>query len=91
MTAHVGKQKSPRHGFEFSEVPTVRGSMYGGSVVVHHADSYGAILDSVFEMASDIADANGVTHESAICQVLKDEGWRLTPKHKAMILEKLKG
>lgn len=83
------KHKSPRHGFLFDRVPTVRGSMYGGSIVRHHPESYGPILDCVFEMADDIATSNGVTPAAAIEQVLKDEGWRVLPTHKKEILKRL--
>lgn len=82
--------KSPRHGLPFAEVPTVRGSMYGGSNVAHYPESYGPILDCVYEMADDISTGNGITPEAAIEQVLRDERWRLLPKHKNMIATKLK-
>jgi hypothetical protein len=80
---------SPRHGFKFTEVPTVKGSMYGGSCVAHYPDSYGCILDCVFEMADDISTGNGVPVSKAIEQVLKDERWRLLPKHCKMIERRL--
>lgn len=89
MSQVCKKQLSPRHGFEFSETPTVRGNIHGGSVVRHYPDHYGPILDCVFEMADDISNGNGVSVESAIETVLKDEGWRLLPKHKKMIVKKL--
>lgn len=81
--------KSPRHGFEFDRVPTVRGSMFGGSIVRHYAESYGPILDCVFEMADDIASANGCTADAAVSQVLRDERWRLLPTHRAAIVARL--
>lgn len=80
---------SPRHGFTFTEVPTVRGSTYGGSCVFHYPDSYGAILDSTFEMADAVASANGIAAAAAMDQVLKDEGWRLLPKHRKVIEARL--
>jgi len=89
MAQKFWKQASPRHGFVFDEVPTVRGSMYGGSIVKHYPECYGPILDCVFEMTDDIATSNGVTHDAAIGQVLKDEGWRVLPKHRRQIIERL--
>lgn len=83
--------RSPRHGFEFDRVPTVRGSIRGGSVVAHYAESYGPILDCVFEMASDISSANGWPPEDAVAHVLRDEGWRLLPTHRAAIVARLDG
>lgn len=77
---------SPRHGIQFDAVPTRRGSVYGGSVIVHHWDWYGSILDCVFEMSADISAGNGVSSAQAIEQVLKDEGWTLLPKHKKMLV-----
>jgi hypothetical protein len=81
--------KSPRHGFVFKEVPTVRGSQYGGSVVAHFEHSYACILDCVYEMADQIATGNGWSVDKAISQVLKDEGWRLLPKHRKNIALRL--
>lgn len=81
--------KSPRHGFSFNAVPTKKASMYGGSLTVHYPESYGPILDCVYEMAVDIAAANAVSDESAIATVLRDEGWRVLPTHRAQILQRL--
>lgn len=81
--------KSPRHGFDFDRVPTVRGSQYGGPVVVHYHESYGPILDSVFEMTCDVADANGEDPKSALQTVLRDEGWRVLPRHQKAILARV--
>lgn len=81
--------ESPRHGFKFMEVPTRRGSAYGGSVVVHYEESYSLILDCVYEMADQVATANGWSVERAIDQVLKDEGWTLLPSHKMDIRNRI--
>lgn len=81
--------KSPRHGFEFSEVPTVRGSIYGGSIVFHYPEYYGPILDCVFEMADQISTSNGIGAEAAIDMVLRDEGWRIIPRHRKQIIARL--
>lgn len=80
---------SPRHGFKFNRVPTVRGSMYGGSIVRHYPDSYALILDCVFEMADDISNGNGVSAAEAIEIVCRDEDWRLLPTHKREIIRRL--
>jgi hypothetical protein len=89
MPERCTPRTSPRHGFAFDQVPTVKGSMYGGSIVRHFPDSYGAILDCVYEMADDISNGNGVSIERAIDQVLKDEGWRILPRHRAEIVRRL--
>lgn len=90
MAQSVGKYQSPRHGFKFDHVPTVRASIAGGSLIVHYPDSYGPILDCVFEMADDVATANGLSFDDAINTVLRDEGWSILPTHRALILAKLK-
>ena len=64
--------------------------MYGGSVVVHYEESYSLILDCVYEMALDVAGANCISDDAAITQVLKDEGWRILPKHRKQILDRMK-
>lgn len=81
--------ESPRHGFKFKEVPTKRGSIYGGSIVVHYEESYAAILDCVYEMADMVATANGWTIKKAIDTVLTDEGWTILPSHRADIEKRL--
>jgi len=81
--------KSPRHGIEFDRVPTVKASIRGGSKVKHRAGEYGPILDCVLEMADDISTGNGVSVESAVSQVLADEGWRILPTHRAAIVARL--
>lgn len=90
MTTYVGKHLSPRHSFVFHELPTVKGSMFGMSIVRHYPEDYGAIIDSVYEMARDVADANSVSHEAAIDQVCKDENWKLLRAQRTQVLAKLK-
>jgi len=80
---------SKRHGFTFDEIPTVRGSIYGGSCSTATPDQYAGILDSVFEMTDQIATSNGTELKAAMDQVLKDEGWRVLPKHRAQIMKLL--
>jgi hypothetical protein len=80
---------SPRHGFKFTHIPTRRGSVFGGSVVVHYEEEYAPILDCVYEMAEQIATGNGWPVEKAIKQVCKDEGWTLLPTHKRMIQNRI--
>lgn len=89
MAEKVTKQTSPRNGFVFSEVPTVRGSMYGGSAIAHSPKNYGPILDCVYEMADMISTGNGVPASQAIDMVLRDEAWRILPKHRQMIIDRL--
>jgi hypothetical protein len=89
MSESCTKQASARHGFVFSSTPTIRGSFYGGSVTLYDPQSYGAILDCVFEMADQVSSGNGVTPQQAIRKVLKDEGWRLIPQHEKEIERRL--
>lgn len=97
MTRQVVPTTSERHGFAFDRVPTIRGSMYGGGDVYPNrcgagsvSTDYGRVLDCVYEMADDVATSNGVTHEQAIEQVLRDERWRILPTHRKDIINKLK-
>lgn len=89
MPQKIDARVSPRHSFKFDRVPTVRGSWHGGSIVYHYPESYGPILDCVFEMADDIMTGNGVTAEQAISQVLKDENWKILPTHRRAITARL--
>jgi len=82
-------QVSPRNQIPFRRVPTKKGSIYGGSCVVHYPEEYGPILDSVLEMTRDVAEANGIPYTEAIKQVLKDEGWTVLPTHQREILRRL--
>jgi len=81
--------KSPRYGFEFDEIPTKRGSTRGGSIVVHYEEDYASILDSTYEMAEQISTGNGIHVNEAVKQVLKDEKWRLLPKHMVQIANQI--
>lgn len=89
MAVSILKTASPRHGIVFADIPTIRGSMYGGSVVLYTAEQYGAILDCVLEMADAIASGNGVSVEAAIGRVTRDEKWRILPKHRKIIVDML--
>lgn len=76
-------EKSPRNGFEFASVPSSKGVAY------YSAMDYGAILDCVYEMARDQAEGNGEPYSAAIDDVLRAEGWRILPTHRAAILARL--
>ena len=89
MAEKIAQRVSPRHSFAFNEVPTVRGSVWGGSIIRHYPDSYAGILDCVYEMADMIACSNDWDYNKSIDTVLKDEGWTLIPKHRQMILDRL--
>ena len=94
MTRKVPPTTSARHGFTFSAIPTVGGSAYGGSYpngcgATQPSVDYGQVLDCVFEMAGDLADCNGLSHDRAVDQVLRDEGWRILPTHRAEIIRRL--
>lgn len=89
MAEYILREHSPRHGIPFNHLPTIKGSMYGGSIIAHYRDSYGPILDCVFEMADQIATSNGVSTAAAVDQVCRDEGWRVLPRHRAEIVKRL--
>ena len=90
MTQPCHKQASPRHGFVFDKVPTVKGSMYGGSITIYKSPhSYGCVLDCVFEMALDVSCANGISAEMAVGEVVQLEGWRILPTHKKRIIQRI--
>jgi hypothetical protein len=81
------KRKSPRHGIVFDRVPTIKGSIWGGSFAPYCPATYGQILDCVVDMADQIATANAWTYDHAIEKVLADEGWRLLPTHTRKIIK----
>lgn len=78
-------EKSPRNGFEFSSMPSSKGVAY------YSIMDYAAILDCAYEMARDQAEGNGEPYPAAIEDVLRAEGWRILPTHRAAILARLEG
>lgn len=91
MTQSCHKQASPRHGFVFDKVPTIKGSMCGCGGVLFYASpkNYGCVLDCVFEMAIDVSCANGISAEKAVEDVLRLERWRILPTHKKRIIQRI--
>lgn len=89
MAQKMWKQVSPRHQIPFDSVPTIRGSVHGGSVTPWQPAAYGPILDCVFEMADAVSTGNGISAAAAVEMVCKDENWRLLPSHKKLIIQKL--
>lgn len=89
MAEYILRKHSPRHAIPFNHLPTIKGSMYGGSITPYSRESYGAMLDCVFEMADQIATGNGVPAAAAVDQVCRDEGWRVLPRHRAEIVKRL--
>lgn len=89
MAQKVHPTTSPRHGFKFTDIPTRKGSVWGFPTIVHDRGSYAAILDSVYEMAEQVANANNLPVDAAIDDVLKSEGWTLLPTHKVMIRNRI--
>jgi hypothetical protein len=89
VAQYIGKHASPRHGIPFSSVPAqhAQSAMHSYTSA---ARAYGPILDCVYEMADMIAESNGVSHDAAISQVLKDEKWSLLAADRATIIAKLK-
>lgn len=90
MSKRIYPEVSPRYGIKYNKIPTVRGSVFGGSVVRHYTECYGNILDSVCEMADVISTGNGISIERAIDVVCKDENWSVLPSDKKKIIEKIK-
>ena len=80
---------SPRHGFRCDKRPTRPGPVWGVSLPVNGAQDYSAILDCVYEMAEQVATGNGVHVDTAIEQVLRDEGWKILPSHRAAIRNRI--
>lgn len=85
MVQKVHPTTSPRHGFKFSNIPTRKGVSVGFPTIIHDRESCAAILDSVYEMAEQVATANNMSVDAAIDDVLKSEGWTLLPTHRVMI------
>ena len=91
MAIKCGNMKSPRNGIVYDSYPTVSGHVYPNSCGTRHPRlDYGAVLDSILEMSRDVMDANCVSVESAINQVLEDEAWRILPKQRRDISERLR-
>lgn len=87
MTLLIRGLRSPRNSIPFDRVPTVRGPFYGTRVVVHHERDYGPILDSVYEMAIAVRDANGISASEALHEVLVvSPEWRVLPRHQKDIV-----
>lgn len=85
MAIRIYPLKTPRHGIEINFVPTVKGSVYGGSIGRYSNNEYAAILDCVYEMADAISTSNGVSPITAVKQVCQDEGWTVLPTHQDLI------
>jgi hypothetical protein len=85
----ISKSFSKRNKIPYASIPTRRGSIAGGSVVVHYPERYGEVLDCFYEMTDMIASGNGVSIDSAMATVLKDEGWKVLPTHKKLIKKML--
>ena len=80
---------SPRHGFKYDRVPTVKGSCWGYQVTPLYHQDYGPVLDSIFEMADDIMTGNGISAAKAVDLACKDERWRILPRHRKAIIARL--
>lgn len=90
MRTDVRSSLSPRHAFPFSKLPAIYYPNTHGDPLGHAGAAYGAMLDSVYEMADDIATGNGWTPERAIDSACTAEGWRILPTHRRMIAARLK-
>lgn len=96
MTRRVTETVSPRNGFKFNLIPTIRGSIWGGGDIYPNNSlssraniDYGQVLDCVFEMADQVSNCNGASASAAVDQVLRDEAWRILPTHRAEIIRRL--
>ena len=89
MSQFVGARKTPRNGLTFDRVPTTRGRVWGGPVLLYSIAEYASILDSVYEMARDMADANGIGYIQAVDESCEAEGWTVMPSHKLKIVTQL--
>jgi hypothetical protein len=91
MSRRITPVTSQRWRFRFGAIPTVDGIAYPNQCGTSRPeDDYACVLDCTYEMACDITDANGVTPDAAISQVLKDEGWRILPTHRRDIIDRMR-
>lgn len=88
MAKYIGKKLTQRNNIPFTKIPVV--TVYGTVVKRYPEREYSDILDCVYEMADMVSNANGITVESAIEQVLHDEQWNILPVHKKLIAQLLK-
>lgn len=89
MTLAVTRIASPRWGFSVKTVPTRKLSRHGDSYTPYSAADYAQILDTVYEMADQVANSNGISHERAIEQVIRAEEFCILPSDVKRIVAKL--
>lgn len=85
MARRILSTHTLRYRIPYANIPTMHGYDHPPQ------EEYGTILDCVYEMADMVSTSNGISVDSAIEQVLKDEGWHILPTHKQLILSLLLG
>lgn len=81
---------SPRNNIPYYQVPTnFRTQAHEIIKTEDLTRVYGQVLDCVFEMSGEIADANGVGPLVAIDKVCQVEHWKLLPTHREMLVKRL--
>jgi len=86
MAKYIGKHRTGRYDLPYDEIPTIKGSVWGGSYEPYTPEEYGAILDCVYEMTDMVFHSNGETIHKAMTKVIQDEKWRILPSHQKMLL-----
>ena len=90
MPRLINKTKTYRNQIPFDKIPTVCGPIYGTSLEKYHVNEYSAILDTVYEMANEIAESNGISHFSAVRMVIQESPeFKILPTHQKLIVSML--
>lgn len=84
----VGKQTSPRNGIEFDRVPS-KVARDGSHDLLYTPAEYGQVLDTVYEIARDVRDANGVSVHEALQSALKQTEFRIMAAHHTLLATKI--
>lgn len=89
MARHIVPTVTPRHRLPYADIPTHHGRLACGGIERYTRDTYGGILDCVYEMANMVSTSNGIPVSVAIDQVLRDEHWHILPTHRKLIFSQL--
>lgn len=80
----VGKMKTPRNGMEYDRVPS-QVQKDGSHKMLYTPEEYGAVLDTVYEIAQAVKDANGVSVHTALQSAVTQTGYRIMAVHHTLI------
>jgi len=90
MAHPIKKTKSPVWGIHIDKIPSVNGSVWGKSIQRLTKEEYIANIDNAVTMTDQVATGNGCSHDVALKQVEKDEGFYFLPTHRKLILDEAK-